>query len=252
MYHLAPEVVARVGVGGGTDNFMEFVEATTSAISHPAADSNTPARGISKSVPQQAARTGKPGPGTASWDLNQADPSVAIRDMRAAAVAGAVRFFQEDEGSVQIVHTETTESNSTTVAVTTAGLVTLAMKGTGSGRDKAGTNLAPVAPWDRYQILVVGDKAITLEDFDTSNTSTITGSYLGDVAAGIVTPVDPGTALPAAIVATDEWSIVEYAIRREFSGRLTQIPGHSTSADNRSMTIEVQLDAPETESYLVA
>ena len=251
MYHLAPEVVARVGFGGGTDNYREFVEANTSAITHPAAQSITPARGISRTVPQRPARPGRPAPGTASWDLNPSDPSVAIRDIVAAAEAGATRFFQEDEGLTQEIHEETTSSNSTTVEVTTAGLITLAQKGTGSGREEAGTNLSPKPPWDRARILLVGSVALFLDDLDTGNASTIQGSYLGDVSGNVVTPETPGAPLSSAIVATDAWRIVEWAIRREFSGVMTEVPGHSTSADTRTSTVSVQLAAFATKTYLL-
>ena len=238
-----------VGVGGGTTAYRKFFEATSSAISHPAADSTTPTRGITRDVPQQPARTSKPGPGTATWELNPSDPSVAIRDMKAAAIAGAVRSFREDEGELRSVRKNTA---GTMVAVATTGVITLS----GTPADP-GTNLLPKAPWDRGLILVVGTQAIFLDDFDTGTATTIQGSYLGPVASGVVSPVAPSNAsgptpLPSAVAATATWELVEYAIRREFSGKLTTVPGHSTSADSRTMTIEVQLDGFETESYLVA
>ena len=264
MYHLAPEVVARVGVGGGDSNFREFVEATSSAISHNAGETTTPTRGISRTVPQQAPRTGKPTPGTATWDLNPLDPIAAIRDIRFAAENGATRYFQEDEGILQVVHTEQAGANSTTVAVATTGDITLAKKGsTGTDRSNAGTNLSPRSPWDRGLILLVGTKAIVLDDFDgNSSEKVIKGSYLGDVSGGRVTPavkrdgdnkiVGVATELASAIAATDSWSLVEYVIRRTFKGTVTEVPSRSTSSDTRSLSVNVQLDAFEETSYIVA
>ena len=244
MYHLSPEVLTYVGVGGGTTAYRKFFEATSSAIAHPAAPSTTPTRGITRDVPQQPARISKPGPGTATWELNPSDPSVAIRDLKVAAIAGASRSFREDEGELRSVRKNTA---GTMVAITTGGLITL----TGTPSDP-GSNLIPKAPWDRGLILIAGTHAVFLDDFDTGTANTIQGSYLGPVASGIVSPATPGAELPSAIAATATWELVEYAIRREFSGKLTTVPGHSTSADSRTMTIEVQLDNFETETYLVA
>ena len=242
MYQPAPEVVAYVGIGGGTSTYVELAEATSSGISHVEGQQGQPTRGISRKVPAKAAQAGKPAAGTFSWDLNPGDASAAIRDVQAALQSGDKRNFREDEGSARQVHDNTT---GVSIAITAANM-RLALTGSGTGAS-FGTNLAPRTPWDRGLIVVTGGIAYFVESILTTTTAEV--SRVGAVASNIVTPDD--TAL-GDVAATPTWELYEYAVRREFEGELTQALGHSTSPDTRSKTVAGQLSNWETLTYLLA
>ena len=242
MYQPAPEVVAYIGVGGGTSNYCEIAEATSSGITDEEGQAGQATRGISRKVPAKAARAGRATAGTFSWDLNPGDASIAIRDAITALQGGLVRNFREDEGSAREVHDNTT---GVSIAITAASdLLTISGSGTGAS---LGTNLAPRTPWDRGLVLVESGIAYFIESILTTTTAEI--SRIGAVASNVVTP--DAVAL-ADVAATSTWELYEYAVRREFEGTLTQAAGHSTSPDTRSKTIAGRMSNWPTLSYLLA
>ena len=243
MYQPEPLVVASVGVGGGTSNYVEIAEVTTSGITHEEGQAAQATRGISRKVPAKPGAAAQTAPGTFSWELNPGDASAAILDLEAAQQSGDRRNFREDEGSAEAVH-----ENTTGVSVAISGTGVLSLTGSGTGAD-IGSNLSPRTPWDRGLILVISNVAYFVEDLGDEAGDPGRVSRIGDVSSNIVTPTDDAI---QAVTQTVSWDLYEYAIRREFRGTPTVAAGHSTSSDTRTKTVSGRLAGWPTITFLLA
>ena len=232
-----------IDLGGYTTDFALLDELTSSGISHNPPD--TPAADPSMSLYAKArvAVTSGGTPGTATYGFEPSDAMAAWRDLRGLQGELDKRTVREEQGLIRHV------INGTSTSVFSAALGSPASDGsataTFAGSAMSQVDIRTDANWDTGLLVVVGANAFVIEELLTATTAKVRRS--GAMASNVVTPDAAAIAQAAAAAA----SLYEFAVRRQFNGTMNSL-SPSGSATDRTAEVVFQLDAFETERFLLA
>ena len=238
LYLPSPRTGVFMTVGDTGTNWAVLDEITGTGINPNAPQTPQADATMSLYAGAVAARAQAGTAGTAEYTFNPADATAAFRDLNRLRGSTRDRTVREEQGEIE----EIVGTGTVTGAVATAsGVSTLTVAGAGAPSD-----LRTSSQWKEGMIVVIGTQAVTIERFSGSNTAVVTSA--GQVASNVVTPDTSHTALTT--IASGALKAYEYATRREFSATLNTLTT-SSSATDRTATVQFQMGAFEVETFLL-
>ena len=248
----APVSSGRINIKVG-QRFEPLSAFTDFEITHNEPDSSTPDQPLDDGVEGQPPTLGKPSAGTLTCTLSPPEiASPAFRTLKSAFWAGSRVEAEAYLGKYALVAEQAAGANGATFAVSAAGVLTLAEKGTGnaligdtfgpSETNRAGNVL------DRGHILELaagGDQvAFMVGPWLSATTRRV--YRIGVINSGVASYDDE--AIPA-VAATDAWKLHAYILRINAMAQPTRAADISAATAGLSASVGMQLSQAQGEQF---